>query len=224
MYREPVMFKNRVEAGERLAEKMSSLKGKLFEPIVLGIPRGGVPVGSAVSTMLNCDLDVIVLRKLPIPRHPEAGFGAVTLDRTVVLNKPLLSELYMSECDLRKVIDRVYGEVQRREESFRKGKLFPMLAGRSVVITDDGLASGYTMLAAVQFVRRKVPADIIVAVPVCHNEAYALIKTRADKVFTLHVSREPVFAVASFYEQFPDMTDEEVSYYLENKRVPTKPG
>jgi putative phosphoribosyl transferase len=220
---EQVMFRNRLEAGEQLAEKLAVIAGRLFDPIVLAIPRGGVPVGSEIARRLNCDLDALVLRKLPIPQSPEAGFGAVTLDRTVVLNERLLSQLYLDPGEIEQVADHVYAEVQRRDRVYRKDRMFPALAGRSVIITDDGLASGYTMLAAVQFCHKKVPVDVIVAVPVCHADAYRLIKAKTDKVFTLHVSEEPVFAVASFYEQFPEMTDEEVEFYLEKTHA-AKPG
>ncbi|MGE5307884.1 MAG: phosphoribosyltransferase [Deltaproteobacteria bacterium] len=211
---EKTVFASRLQAGELLAEKIAQERAKLADPIVLGIPRGGVPVGSAVSQKLGCPLDVIVLRKLPIPQNPEAGFGAVTLDRTVVLNEDLLSQLFLTKEEISSVVDEVYAEVRRRDEVFRKGKLFPSLTGRSVIITDDGLATGYTMLAAIDFCRRKLPTDVIAAVPVCHEAAYEMVKKRADQVFTLQISRSPVFAVASFYEQFPEMTDQEVVAYL----------
>lgn len=216
LFNEPVLFKTRQEAGERLADRTVEMADELVDPIVLAIPRGGVPVGSSIAQKLGCAFDAISLRKLPVPRNPEAGFGAVTRDKTVVLNNPLLSQLYLSEREIDRVVDDVYGEVLRRDRVFRKDRPFPGLTGRSVLITDDGLATGYTMLAAIEFCRAHAPADIIVAVPVCHEGAYELVRPKADRVITLHVSASPVFAVASFYEQFPEMSDEEVIFYLEN--------
>lgn len=209
-----VIFRNRLEAGEILAKKLLELKLKIENPIVLGIPRGGVPIASQIAKALHCDFDAIVLRKLPIPENPEAGFGAVTLDKTAIFNETLLRQINLSKHSINKIIDRVYKEVLRRNQVFRKDKPFPVLEGRSVLLTDDGLASGYTMLAAIKFAREKNAGEIIVASPVAHKEAFELAKSSADKILVLHISRLPYFAVASFYEEFPDMSDDEVIAFL----------
>jgi len=210
-----MLFDDRPSAGKLLAERLSILKQTLKDPIVLGIPRGGIPVGDAVAKALNAPLDVLVLRKLPIPDNPEAGFGAVTLDKIPIFNEPLLSQLDLTKARINKIVDTVHKEVQRRNKLYRKDRAVPVLKGRSVILVDDGLASGFTMLAAVRFARSEKAREVIVAVPVAHHEAYRMIEKEADKVIVLHISREPYFAVASFYGEFPDVEDSEVIAYLE---------
>lgn len=209
-----LIFSDRQEAGNILAERLHPSKPKLKDPIVLGIPRGGVTIGFFVAKALECPLDAIVLRKLPIPYNPEAGFGAVTLDKIAVLNEALLSQINLSQTQVNRIVDDVYKEVLRRNRVYRQNKPFPNLKGRSVILTDDGLATGYTMLAAVEFSKRKNAAEIIAAVPVAHREAYNLVKDEADEVIALHTSDLPYFAVASFYREFPDMSDAEVVSYF----------
>jgi len=210
-----VMFADRIAAGEVLADKFFSTKPKFSDPVVLGIPRGGLPIGHCIAQKLGAPLDTVVLRKLPIPDNPESGFGAVTSDKSVIFNKSILSYLALDDSEIKKIVDDVHIEVLRREAIYRRGRPFPELQERSVILTDDGLATGITMLAAVRFVRARRPKEIIVAVPVAHHEAYNVIRQEADKVFTLHISDLPYFAVASFYVEFPDMEDQEVIFYLD---------
>lgn len=210
-----LLFSHRQEAGSILVKRLLALRAKLKDPIVLGIPRGGVPIGFLIAKELECPLDTIVLRKLPIPANPEAGFGAVTLDKIAIFNQGLLSQINLSEPQVTRIIDNVYKEVLRRNRVYRRNKPFPDLKGRSVILTDDGLATGYTMLAAIEFTKRRGAREIIVAVPVAHREAYNLARKEADEVIVLHISDFPYFAVASFYREFPDMRDEEVVSYLE---------
>lgn len=213
-----VIFQNREEAGKVLALEFQKLKPQPQNPLVLGIPRGGIPVGYYVAKSQRAPLDTIVLRKLPLPDNPEAGFGAVTIDKTTVFNDILLSRLNLTSYQKGRIVDRVYKEVVRRDKVYRKGLPFPFLENRSVILTDDGLASGFTMLAAIQFARKKNAAKIIVAVPVAHREAFDIVNNEADAAVVLHISGLPYFAVASFYKEFPDMTDEEVVAYLEKAR------
>lgn len=209
-----VLFDNRQDAGRLLVEELLPLRSKLKDPIVLGIPRGGIPVGFQIAKILECPLDTIVLRKLPIPANPEAGFGAVTLDKVVIFNESLLARLYLSQDSINKIVDNVYKEVLRRNRVYRKDKPFPALDNRSVILTDDGLATGYTMLAGIEFSRKRKAKEIIVACPVGHRQAYRLVKKKADKMIILHISDLDYFAVASFYKEFPDMSDAEVISYL----------
>lgn len=208
-------FKDREEAGRKISQEFIDRGLSLVKPIVLGIPRGGVPLGYPMARELEAEFDAVVVRKLPIPQNPEAGFGAVTLDKTVLLNDELLNQIFLSETEKERIIDRVYEEVLRRSKEYRGNKSFPDLKKRSVIITDDGLASGYTMLAAIRFCRKKEPKEIIAVSPVAHRGSYEMIKKKVDDIFVLHVSDLPYFAVASFYDKFPDMSDEEVIYYLE---------
>ncbi len=204
------MFVNREEAGMLLAKKLTKFKRK--NAILLAIPRGGVPVACSVAKELNVKLDVIVPRKLPIPYDPEAGFGAV-INNTVVLNKKLLGRLDLSIGEITKIIREVQKEVKRRIKKYRGKKPFPNLKNKIVVLVDDGLASGYTMLAAIKHIKKEAK-KVVVAVPVASISAAKEVKPKADEFICLIISPEPVFAVASFYESFPDLTDDEVTSYL----------
>jgi putative phosphoribosyl transferase len=219
-----ILFKNRIDAGERLAQALNEKKQEFKDPIVLGIPRGGVPVGYVLAKEFECELDTIVLRKIPIPTDPEAGYVAVTLDKTVILNQEMLPHLRLSKEEMDQGIEEVYQEVIRRNKIYRKGKPFPDLETRSVILTDDGLATGYTMLAAIEFCRKKKPKEIIVAVPVASDSAAELIQPEADQFVVLHVSHSFYFAVASFYERFEDMLDVEVVEILEKSKAERKQG
>ncbi len=213
-----VLFENRIEAGKRLAQALNEKRLEFQNPIVLGIPRGGVPVGFVLAQKFNCELDTIVLRKIPIPSDPEAGYGAVALDKTVILNQEIVDHLHLSKEEMDQGIEEVYQEVKRRNEIYRKGRPFPDLRSRSVILTDDGLATGYTMLAAIKFCRRKKPEEIIAAVPVASDSAAELIQPDVDQFIVLHVSHSLYFAVASFYERFEDMTDEEIVQILKRAK------
>jgi putative phosphoribosyl transferase len=219
-----VLFKNRIDAGEKLARALNQDRLEFEDPIVLGIPRGGVPVGYVLAKMLNCELDTIVLRKIPIPSDPEAGYGAVTLDKTVILNQQMLPHLRLSKENMNQGIEEVYQEVKRRNMVYRKGRPFPDFEKRTVILTDDGLATGYTMLAAVKFCRKKKPKEIIAAVPVASDSAAELIQPQVDRFITLHVSYSYYFAVASFYEKFEDMIDDEVVEILDKRSEEKKQG
>ncbi len=213
-----VLFENRIEAGKRLAQALNEKRLEFQNPIVLGIPRGGVPVGYVLAEKLECELDTIVLRKIPIPSEPEAGYGAVTLDKTVILNQEILTHLQLSREEMEQGIEEVYREVKRRNDLYRKGRACPDLKDRSVILTDDGLATGYTMLTAVKFCQKKKPKEIIVAVPVASDSAAELIRPEVDRFIVLHISNSFYFAVASFYRRFEDMLDEEVVEILEQGR------
>jgi predicted phosphoribosyltransferase len=217
-----MLFQDRLQAGDKLAQRLRELKIPLQDPIILGIPRGGVPVGERVAETLGAPLDTIVLRKLPIPASPEAGFGVVTMDKTTIFNEEMLSHIYLSDKAIQEIVDEVYAEVLRRNRVYRKGRTFPSLDGRSVILTDDGLATGFTMLGAVRFAKKRKAGQTIAAVPVAHRGAYDLVRDECDQTVVLHISDQPYFAVASFYDQFPDMRDEEVVSYLEKKSTGKK--
>ncbi len=204
------MITSRKEAGMLLSKKLARFKGK--NVIVLAIPRGGVPVAYSVAKELDAKLDLIIPRKLPIPYEPEAGFGAV-INSTVVLNKKLLAALDLTHKEITKIIKDVQKEVKRRIKKYRGKKPFPNLKGKTVIIVDDGLASGYTMLAAIKYIKEKAK-KVVVAIPVASLSAAIEVKPKADEFICLMLSSEPVFAVASFYKDFPDLTDEEVISYL----------
>ena len=205
-----MLFQNRAQAGEKLAKELKLLQ--LHDPIVLAIPRGGVPVGGAIAKALHCAFDVIPLMKIPIPWSPEASYGVVAMDGTVALNVPLVNRLELSERELDMAAKKVLEEAKRRDQLYRQGRPFPELANRSVIITDDGLASGYSMLAAVGFVKKKRPRKLIVASPIAADVAQRLIKADqgVDTMLILALDSEQVFSLASYYKDFTVLTDDDV--------------
>jgi predicted phosphoribosyltransferase len=204
------VFRDRSHAGEMLALQLKPYMEFLLDPIVLAIPSGGVPVGAAISKMLGIPMDLIIVRKLPIPHAPEAGFGSISWDGKVMINERLIYQLHLSEEEISSVIQKVGHELDRRMERFRGKKPFPELKARSVLIVDDGLASGYTMLSAVTSIRRYSPAGIVVAVPTASSGAVKLVSPEVDKVFCLNLRTTAVFAVADAYQEWHDLTEKEV--------------
>jgi putative phosphoribosyl transferase len=208
-------FRDREDAGRQLAEKLADLQSK--DVLVLGIPCGGVPVAVQIADRLHAQLDLMVVRKLQIPWNPEAGFGALAPDGTLLLNPELTPHLNLSEAEVEEVESRTMNEIKRRIQRFRGTQAAPRQADRTVVLVDDGLASGYTMLVAAQSVRKARPRRLVVAVPVASAGAARLLKPACDSFVALHVSSALPFAVADFYEQWYDLTDEDVLCYLSAK-------
>lgn len=207
-----LVFEDRKEAGRLLAGKLAKYKGS--DGIVLGIPSGGVPVAREIADALNLPLDLIIVRKMQIPYNPEAGFGAVGPDGEVILNERLLDQLGLTEEEIKQQAERTMDIITRRDQAFRKGKPFPYLNDRIVIIVDDGLASGYTMLAAVRFIKRKAPLKIIVAVPTASDRTVDFILPEIDELVCLNVRGGFSFAVADAYRNWYDLTDEEVVFIM----------
>lgn len=202
-----MIFEDRRDAGRLLAERLA--EEKWDRPAVYAIPRGGVPVGCEIAKKLRAPLDLIIPRKLPIPYNPEAGFGAVAPDGTVVLNQELVEEIGLGKAEIDSIVMAVLDEVQRRIRKYRSGPpLDPK--GRTAIVVDDGLASGYTMIAAVRSLKKTGPARVVVAVPCSPKTSVERLEKEADEVICLAVQEEGPFAVASYYERFPDLTDGEV--------------
>ena len=212
-----ILFKNRREAGEKLAEKLQAYKNR-DDVLVLAVPRGGVAVGAALAKKLGLPLDLIIPRKLPIPQNPEMGFGAITSDGTIFLNHPVVEMYNLQPSEIKEIAKEVLIEVKRREKEYRGSNKFPKVKNKSVIIADDGLATGYTILAAVQAVKKHRPKEIIVAAPVSPEGTDQLIKKEVDRLICLYI--QPgfgSFAVASFYQDFHDLTDQEVRDLLKNR-------
>jgi len=203
------VFKDRLHAGELLANK---LQNHIYERNVqlLAIPAGGVPVGYVVAKKLNVPFDVILVRKIQIPWNPEAGFGAVVWDGTVLLNEMLVSQLRLTTQLIRWCVSRTQEAIQKRLEKFRGNKPFPDLRNKTVTLIDDGLASGFTMLAAVKSVGKQNPESVVVAVPTASKSAVELVAPNVDKLICLNVRGGPIFAVADAYQKWYDLSDEEV--------------
>ncbi|MBN2251810.1 MAG: phosphoribosyltransferase [Candidatus Altiarchaeota archaeon] len=203
------LFADRFDAGKRLAKELLKYRGAGVA--VLAVPRGGVPIAYEIAKALEAEaLEIILVRKLPIPWNPEAGFGAVSSTGEVVINKAMVDDLGLPDKEIKEITSKVLEELRRREEVYRKGECFPDLKGKTVIIADDGLASGYTMIAAVKAARKKGARKVIAAAPVAPAHTVELVSGYADEVATLWSRPVSGFAVASFYSDFPDLADEEV--------------
>jgi hypothetical protein len=201
------MFRDREDAAHRLAAK---LRGRpLVNPLVLAIPRGGVVTGAVLARELRADLDVVLARKLRAPGQPELAIGAVAEDGSIHLNYPA-HEFPASMKEYRAQEGRrQLAEIARRRQLFRGGRPRAAISGRSVIVTDDGIATGATMIAALQAVRGQKPRELIVAVPVASPDRLEEVRRWCDEVVCLH-SPEMFWAVGQFYEDFTQVEDEEV--------------
>ena len=211
------VFKDRKEAGWLLAQRL--LKYKDIDGIVLGIPSGGVPVAAEIAKVLGLSLDIIIVRKIQLPDNPEAGFGAVGPDGAVSLNTNLISQLRLTKEEVERQIQITVDTIKRRNELFREGRPFPFLKDKVVIIADDGLASGYTMLSAIDFIKRHKPEKVVVAVPTAPKGAVDLILSQVDEIVCLNVRSGFAFAVADAYENWYDLEDEEVISILRSFHI-----
>lgn len=203
------LFLNREEGGKKLASKLLSFKNR--EVVILAVPRGGVPVAEKIAQSLKAPLDVLIVRKIPIPWNTEAGFGAVTSNGEILLNEDLLPHLGLSKQEIQRLASEVLQEIKRREETFHDQKKPLGVEDKTVILVDDGLSSGITMLAAIKEVKKKNPREIVVASPVASGSAVEKIKPKVDKLVTLYIHPQGLpFAVASFYQHWTELTDEEV--------------
>jgi len=202
------MSSGRVHAGELLASKLKPYVGK--DSIVLAIPSGGVPIGSTLAKELGLQMDLIIVRKLPIPYNTEAGFGSMSWNGEVKLNEKLVEQLQLSDPEIDSIIRDVKSELDKRMEIFRGNRPFPELKNKTAIIVDDGLASGYTLLAAISSVKRLSPARIIVAVPTASKNAVDLLAPYVDEIFCLNIRETKIFAVADAYQEWHDLTQQEV--------------
>ncbi len=215
-YDGPSFFKDRTDAGRRLALKLSDYQDK--DVVVFAIPRGGVPVAMEVAASLKSALDIIIVRKIPIPYEPEAGYGAVTEDGSLVLNEPVVKRLGLTRPEIGEQAEAVRHEIIHRSMLYRK-KLSPSpVKNKTAIVIDDGLASGYTMLAAIKSIRHRKAAEVIVAVPVASGSAYDLVRPEVDNLVCLIIARTNYFAVARFYQHWHDLNDEEIIDFFETWR------
>ncbi|MCE5314409.1 MAG: phosphoribosyltransferase family protein [Armatimonadota bacterium] len=208
------VFEDRAEAGRRLAKKLIQYHNT--SALLLAIPRGGVPVVAAAARRLQLEWNIIVARKLPIPTNPEAGFGAVTTDGSVVLNDMMLHGLHLTRQQVDSVVDEQKKEAARRMQIYSRTRLPANVSDRTVIVIDDGLASGYTMLAAVKSLRDQSASKIVVAAPVASRSAAAQIQEAADECVFEIISPSVPFAVADFYLHWQDLTDDDVLALLKS--------
>ena len=207
-------FRDRKYAGRALAKRLGLFAGRR-DVTVLALPRGGTPVAYEVAKALHAPLDVLVVRKLGVPWNPEFAMGAIATGGERLLDDMLVRELGISTSDVEEVASNEAYELERRERVYRGGRPAPDLRGRTVILVDDGLATGSTMRVAVRAVRRQSPARVVVAAPVAAPEACELLRGEADEVVCAEMP-DPFLGVGRWYLDFSQTSDEEVCHLLDD--------
>ena len=202
------VFQDREDAGRKLSEFLLAYKGT--DSIVLAIPAGGVAVAKEIKDALSVSLDLLIVRKIQIPWNPEAGFGAINLDGYVVFNEDLLRHLSLPERVITSQVEKTRETLKKRNLLFRGGKDFPSLKDKTVILVDDGLASGYTMIAAVEYAKKRNPSRIVIAVPTGSHKTVKKISPFVDVICCLNIREDYPYAVAEAYRNWYDVSDEEV--------------
>ena len=215
-----MLFRDRSEAGQLLAARLSALKD---DPtvIVLGIPRGGVVVAAEIARALNAPLDIFIAHKIGAPFNPELAIGALTSNGDVLLDEDLIDELQLHRDEITREVASQRAEIARRLEMFRRNHSPLDVAGKTVVLVDDGVATGSTVLAALRALRKQSPARLILAIPVGPAETVARLARECDETIVL-ATPEPFWAVGRFYFRFDQTQDDEVIALLDNTTRRTK--
>jgi putative phosphoribosyl transferase len=203
------LFKDRTDAGRKLAAALADRPVFGQDPLVLALPRGGVPVAFEVAKLLNVPLDIFLVRKLGVPNREEYAMGAIASGGIRVVNEEVVRMLRIPDAVVEEVARREQNELERREKAYRGDRPKPELSGRTVILVDDGLATGATMRAAVRAARAEHPLRIVVAVPTASPETCASLGDLADEIVCLDTP-SPYTAVGAWYEDFSQTTDEEV--------------
>lgn len=209
------VFQDREEAGKVLSKMLREFRNT--DTLVLAIPSGGVPVGVILARILHLNLDVAVSSKVTLPWNPEAGYGAVAFDGTVVLNHDLIERLGLDEATTKQGLNLTRDKVKRRVQKFRENNKLD-IRDRRVILTDDGLASGYTLLAALQALENQKVKERIVATPTAHLDALEMLKSHFDTVFCPNVRSGWSFAVAEAYHYWSDVEEDEAVALLKKFR------
>jgi predicted phosphoribosyltransferase len=201
------MFRDRQHAGELLAAHLSGYQGRP-NTLLLALPRGGVPVAAVLARRLCLPLDVLPVHKLGAPGQPEFAIGAIA-EGVVVFHQDAIDRLNIPQSVVDDTIAREREELLRREHAYRGTRPPLVLTGQTVILVDDGLATGYTMLAAIRAVREQHPARVVVAVPVAPSETLDLLRSEADEIVCAYTPPE-LFAIGQFYQDFSQTTDDQV--------------
>jgi putative phosphoribosyl transferase len=209
-------FRDRLDAGRQLASRLGEYADRP-DTLVLGLPRGGVPVAFEVARALSAPLDVFVVRKLGLPHHEELAMGAIAMGGARVLDLALIRQMGVSDAEIEQVTRREEIELERRQRQYRGDRPLPDIAGRVMILVDDGLATGSSMRVAVAALREKRPGKIVVAVPTAPEETCEMLRAAADEVVCA-LMPEPFYAVGLWYGDFSQTSDEEVHDLLERSQ------
>ena len=202
------VFRDRKHAGEVLVEMLMEYKNT--DAVVFGIPAGGVPVAAEIAFQLQISLEVAVVSKITLPWNTEAGYGAIAFDGSMILNEGMIDRLGLSEGDVEKGIENTRIKVKNRALKFRSERSAHQIKDRTALIVDDGIASGYTMMVAIEALKKAGARDIIIAVPTAHIENMKQFITKADEIYCANLRSGWSFAVADAYEYWSDVSEEEV--------------
>lgn len=211
------LFQNRVDAGRQLARELQVYREQ--SPLVLGLPRGGVPVAAMIARELRAPLDIWVVRKVGAPFQPELGIGAVAEGEEVFIDEVTAGFFGVSPEEVEQLLAQKRAEVAERAKLFRHGRQPPDVHGRTVIVIDDGIATGGTVRAAVRALRKRGAKRIVLAVPVASSQALESMRAEVDEVVCLH-SDPNLTAIGLWYQDFSQTSDEEVIKYLGSQQVP----
>jgi len=213
-----MIFLNRTEAGKKLATRLTAYANRP-DVIVLGLPRGGVPVAFEVAQALHAPLDIFLSRKLGVPMQEELAFGALASGGVRVLDQDIVSEVGISKTEIEEVTERAKKELERRERVYRAGRPPLKVEEQTVILVDDGIATGSSIRAGVSALKQMKPARIVIAVPVAPVSTCNRLRAEVDELVCLHTP-EVFFAIGQFYEDFSQLTDEEVIELLRRSGQP----
>ncbi|AJC49469.1 phosphoribosyltransferase [Allofrancisella guangzhouensis] len=208
------LFKSRADAGQRLAEKLTTYKGK-ENVLVLALPRGGVPVAFEIANTLQIPMTVFLVRKLGVPGHEEFAMGAISEEDICILDHSLIQQLNIPKEQIHRVLQKEKQELERRLDKYRQNKKLPPLKDKIIILVDDGIATGNTLKAAVQALKTLKPKKIVLAAPVASSDSIQKLSLLVDEIICL-ATPEPFYGVGQWYRNFQQTTDVEVLRLLQN--------
>lgn len=208
------IFRDREHAGMILFKMLNSYQDTAA--VIFGIPAGGVPVAAPIARELKLDLDVAVVSKVTLPWNTEVGYGAVAFDGTVQLNEDMITRMELTQEDVKEDVDKAFNKVKRRFKDFRGKRSFPDLKNRPAILVDDGIASGFTMMVAVEALKNKDTSKLIIAVPTAHLQSLERVTSDVDEVYCANIRGGWGFAVADAYQNWYDVGEDEVTSILKD--------
>ncbi|MGF1486555.1 MAG: phosphoribosyltransferase [Prochloraceae cyanobacterium] len=205
-------LENRKQAGKLLSSKLSAY-ANLPDTIILALPRGGVPVAFEIAKALNLPLDLCLVRKLGLPSHPELAMGAIASNGVIVLNSYIIQSYQVTKAEISAVVDRETEELARRDRLYRQNKPLPNVENKTIILVDDGIATGSTIRAALSLLRKQHPQNIIIAIPVADCSICFELRQEVDEVICLYETKD-LYSISSWYQDFSQTEDREVRELL----------